>query len=167
MSGNKTVFHNLQETSHQTVKLGDGKVLQVAGVGCIKLHQNGGKLSLLKNVQYVPQLTHNLLSVGQLMDNGFDVNFSRSECKITSLDDGALVACVQMTARRLFLLELTDMGFAQAVLSTEDVARLWHHRYGHLGDGRLQQLKDQNLVLGLPHVAPTKACESCSSGKQT
>lgn len=50
MSGNKDLFHSLEDVAHQTVRLGDGKVLDVAGVGSVSLHSNSGKHNLLHNV---------------------------------------------------------------------------------------------------------------------
>ncbi|XP_039135736.1 uncharacterized protein LOC120273158 [Dioscorea cayenensis subsp. rotundata] len=75
MSGNKDLFHRLEDMAHQTVRLGDGKVLNVASVGLVSLHSNSGKQNMLHNVQYVPQLAHNLLSVGQLMASVYSVVF--------------------------------------------------------------------------------------------
>lgn len=37
----------------------------------------GGRTKLLHNVQYVPELTHNLLSVGQFLASGYSVTFTK------------------------------------------------------------------------------------------
>lgn len=70
MTGNKMLFQTLKNATQQTVKLGDGKMLQVAGVGTVTFRSNSGKSSQLHQVQFVPQLAHNLLSVEQLMASG-------------------------------------------------------------------------------------------------
>lgn len=45
---------------------------------------------------------------------------------------------------------------------------LWHYRYGHLNFRSLMQLKDKNLVSGIPTIVePNKVCESCATGKKT
>ncbi|XP_039128958.1 uncharacterized protein LOC120265117 [Dioscorea cayenensis subsp. rotundata] len=57
---------------------GDGKILQVSGIGSIALRSGCGRTNTLTNVQYVPHLTHNLLSVGQLMSTGYSVEFAEA-----------------------------------------------------------------------------------------
>ena len=39
-------------------------------------------MKLLHDVQFVPTLAHNLLSVGQLMTSGYSVMFDGSSCVI-------------------------------------------------------------------------------------
>lgn len=46
------------------------------------LTTSDGRIKLLHDVQYVPGLAHNLLSVGQLVNSGYSVIFTRNECVI-------------------------------------------------------------------------------------
>lgn len=64
MTSNKDLFQCCEDVTQQTVKLGNGKVLKVSGLGTVSLQSSTGKASKLSQVQYVPELTHNLLSVG-------------------------------------------------------------------------------------------------------
>lgn len=82
MSGNKALFHSIEEGPHQTIRLSDGNTLQVAGVGTVLLQASSGKNHILSNVQFVPNLAHNLFSVGQLMSTSYNVEFSGGECLI-------------------------------------------------------------------------------------
>lgn len=46
------------------MRLGYGKVLKVEGIGNVLFRSSTGRTNILTNLQYVPNLVHNLLSVG-------------------------------------------------------------------------------------------------------
>ena len=50
-----------------------------------------GKSSSIKNVLLVEGLMHNLLSISQLADNGYDVMFNQMSCKVVSQKDGSII----------------------------------------------------------------------------
>ena len=82
MTGGKALFRELDESEGRTVRLGDSKVLQVARRGTVVIRLSIEKTRLLRDVQYVPHLAHNLLSVGQLLNAGYTVIFSDEVCLI-------------------------------------------------------------------------------------
>jgi hypothetical protein len=42
----------------------------------------------------------------------------------------------------------------------------WHHRLGHLNNSFLQEMKKQNMVIGLPtNISTLSFCEGCMLGK--
>lgn len=65
------------------MRLGDDNKLQVEGIGTVALCTSLGKVCMLKEVQFVPRLAHNLLSLGQLANSRYSVVFSDSECIIS------------------------------------------------------------------------------------
>ncbi|KAJ0094872.1 hypothetical protein Patl1_15003 [Pistacia atlantica] len=69
----KSMFKELDETRKMQVKLGNGKEIQVEGKGTVAIKTSHGKVKLLHNVQFVPDLGYNLLSVGQLMAGEYSV----------------------------------------------------------------------------------------------
>lgn len=68
MTRRRELFHTLDETLKCKVKLRDNKEVNVLGKGSARL---------IYGVQFVPSLAHNLLSVGQLVEGGYDVHFSK------------------------------------------------------------------------------------------
>ena len=64
MLGMKAIFKELVQTQKILVKLGDNKDIQVEGKGTVAIKTSNGKVKLMHDVQYVPSLAHNLLSVG-------------------------------------------------------------------------------------------------------
>lgn len=164
MTDKKELFQYCEDVSPQTVKLRNGNVLKVSGVGTVSFRSSIGNASKVSQVQYVPELTHNLLSVGQLMDSGFDILFSKGKCNITNTNDNTLFASVQMSSRRLFPLKTVRIEMA---LCAGHTSNLWHRRYGHLNHTSLQLIKENHLVEGLTYTKSMCPCETCSLGKQT
>ena len=60
---------------HGSWKLNDSHQVEVCGVGDISLCMQNGVKFMLKNVQHVPELTKNLLLMGQLDDVGYNIMF--------------------------------------------------------------------------------------------
>ena len=86
MCNDSEMFENLIKTGEKKVKVGDGQLLNVCGGGDVifDLKIRGGKVSKcrLKNVLYVPKLSHNLISVPQVSKRGMDIVFYRDGCNI-------------------------------------------------------------------------------------
>ncbi|KAJ0021072.1 hypothetical protein Pint_31220 [Pistacia integerrima] len=81
MMGTRSLFKELDKSQKLEVRLGDNKQLQVAGKGTISITSHG-KVKLLPNVLFVPSLTHNLLSIGQLMVSRYYIVFDDGSCVI-------------------------------------------------------------------------------------
>jgi hypothetical protein len=52
---------------------------------------SNGKLPSITNVLLDDGLMHNLLSVSQLSDNGYDIIFNQNSCKAVSQKDGTIL----------------------------------------------------------------------------
>ncbi|GAA0151402.1 hypothetical protein LIER_10129 [Lithospermum erythrorhizon] len=53
-------------------------------------------------------------------------------------------------------------------VTSNDLSKLWHHRYGHLSYKRLHTLQTKQMVRGLPDFkAESITCTDCLNGKQT
>ncbi|CAN1240951.1 Retrovirus-related Pol polyprotein from transposon TNT 1-94 [Linum perenne] len=77
MSSNLSLFKQYTHVSNVAVEVANGDRLKVAGMGNI---QTRGLV--LSNSLHVPSLVLNLVSVGQLVDDGCDVIFSSSGCTV-------------------------------------------------------------------------------------
>ena len=117
MTGKKELFRDLDETKKLKVKLGDDKEIQVEGEGTVAISNSPDKVKLLHNVQYVPSLAHNLISVGQLLLTGYSVNFSNEACYIMEMKTGQQVLKVQMTTNRMFPIEVSSMVHFGLIIS--------------------------------------------------
>lgn len=72
MTGIRSLFKELDESHKMKIRLGDDKQMQVEGEA---INNGHGKGKLLYNVFFIPSLSQNLLSVGQLMASGYCILF--------------------------------------------------------------------------------------------
>jgi hypothetical protein len=166
MTGTKSLFQELDETKKITVQLGNKKEMQVEGKGTVGVDTSHGKVKTLDNVQFVPNLGYNLLSVGQLMAGGYSIVFDNDACVITNKKSGKKVH-VSMTPNKMFPLDVSTMQNFALAASTKDDSKLWHLRYGHLNMKGLKLLSVKGMVFGLPKIGFLDLCEGCIYGKQT
>ena len=61
MTGDKSLFKDLDESLKSEVRLGDNKLVKVEGKGSIAIVTQSGITKLLNDVQIVPSLAHNLI----------------------------------------------------------------------------------------------------------
>ena len=63
--------------------LADGSAFNVVGIGNVRILLPNGSVWLLENVRYIPKLRRNLISVGQLDDEGHAILFVGGAWKVT------------------------------------------------------------------------------------
>src|SRR3954468_18222914 len=73
----RSTFQDLVFKSGGEVKFGGDQKGKIIGSGTIK----SGNSPSISNVLLVEGLTHNLLSISQLSDNGYDIIFNQKFCK--------------------------------------------------------------------------------------
>jgi len=64
MTPNRDWFHTYEPISGGTVFMSDNHVLEIAGIGTIKLKMYDGLIRTISGVRHVKDLKNNLLSVG-------------------------------------------------------------------------------------------------------
>lgn len=167
MTGSKSLFKEIDESHKLKVKLGDDKEVQVEGKGIVAVQNDHGKLKLIYDVYYIPELAHNLLSVGQMVANNCSVFFDGDECVVKDKKSGATLAVVRKTSNNLYPLEMSSVEANALVAKVSADSKLWHLRYGHLHENGLKVLNQKDMVYGLPKIGDLELCEDCIYGKQT
>jgi len=154
---------DLDESQKSEVRLRDNKPMKVEGKGTIFIKTTQGNVKLLHDVQYVPNLAHNLLSVGQLIAGGYSILFGQlitggysilfDDCCCTVYDKKSAQSIVKisMTQNHMFPLEVSSVQNCALIAKTSDT-NLWHLRYGHLNVKGLKLLGQKNMVVGLPKI---------------
>ena len=149
------------------IEIGDGTPLVVGGKGDVimqaVLPDKIQKLTL-KNVLFVPDMNHNLISVSQCTSMNKQVMFYDKTCKIIS-NDNKLIACGSRVGK-LYYIDCTSPSHAN-VANAHCTPDLWHRRLGHVCNGSLQKMVNQNLVRGLDNVKvnENEICHDCAAGK--
>jgi hypothetical protein len=67
MTGHKHLFTEMTELAG-IVSSRDASKVEVKGKGNVKFLQKNGKLGMVEDVYYIPEIKSNILSVGQLME---------------------------------------------------------------------------------------------------
>eukprot|EP01018_Ginkgo_biloba_P036303 Gb_23548 [translate_table: standard] len=94
----------------------------------------------------------NLLSVGQMMEQDYKLEFDNGECLIKDkMNKGKVVAKGELTFDRLFKLVIPPQPYVLKTTTTDE-SILWHCRYGHLNHGGLVMLRKNEMVVGLPFI---------------
>ena len=169
MSCNESWFENLKidESKSSKVVLGDNNTQEVNGSGVVSIQAKDGQKKLIHNVLHVPALKKNLLSVAQMMEQNYRLEFDNGECLIKDKKNrGAIVAKGELTKDRLFKLVLSPKSTQALTVKVEDESSLWHKRLGHLNYDSIILLRRKEMVTSLPFVGKkSDICEGCVLGK--
>ena len=170
MTNDKQWFTTSVElNSPRNVEVGDGRTVKATAIGNISLQlclpDGSTKYCNLKNVLFVPNLAHNLLSVSQTSKVGNVVQFEDSTCRI--FKDNQLVAVADKIGKLYILHCVHDSVANCSELAENTDEKLWHRRFCHLGINNVRKLVKDDLVKGI-NCKVTKNdffCVSCCDGK--
>ena len=163
MTGNIALFSALDKNMKSEVTLGTDSKVSVMGKGEVKIFTKQGERKTIADVYYVPGMRCNLLSIGQLVQKGYNVYFVNDVCTIMDIPPSKrCIAEVKMTRNRMFPLriraDLKNKNEIAAVTQEafqsvpKDENWLWHLRFGHLNFGGLNLLSRKGMVKGLPLI---------------
>ena len=149
MNGHNDLLSNFDASLITTISLGDDHSIKASRKGVVPFLTKQGEVKNIPDVYYVPNIKHNLLSVGKLMAHGYDVNFHNNICTILN-QNKRLVAKIPMTKNRLFPLEMISGKIYACNILNVTETKLWHYRYDHLPVKSMSLLQRQSMVKGLP-----------------
>jgi hypothetical protein len=168
MCNDKELFKGLSPLRKpQEVTLGDGRVLGATAEGTVTLKlllpDGSSQRCNLQNVLYVPKLSYNLLSVSKASEAGKMTKFNSSGCKIVNRHKKVVAFATRMG--NLYYLEFCRKP--QQLNEKKSKERLWHRRYGHLGEQSLKKLASKELVQRFDYNVTNSIgfCETCTGGK--
>ncbi|PKU78070.1 Retrovirus-related Pol polyprotein from transposon TNT 1-94 [Dendrobium catenatum] len=165
MCGKRSMFVELDETVGGNVSFGDDSKIEVKGKGNILIRLKNGNHQFISNVYFVPNMRSNILSLGQLLEKGYDIHLKNNYLFLKD-NIGTLIAKVPMSRNRMFLLNIQNDVAKCLKACYKDVSWLWHLRFGHLNFGGLELLSKKEMVRGLPCIKhPDQVCEACLLGK--
>ena len=168
MCNYKELFVEWRPMEVQDVLLGDGHKLEATAVGTVSidmlLPDGKTKKCSLHDVLYVPRLSCNLLSVSKADKAKKAVHFWNGGCEIVNSKNEVIALATKVG--KLYYLEFCEKQQAN-IAEKNSKEKLWHRRYGHLGEQNLKLLATKNMVDQFDYNAERSIgfCESCVGGK--
>jgi len=148
MTGDMSLFLTLTMKEGGTVGFGGNQTGKITGSGT-----TGNCSVSINNVWLVDGLKHNLLSISQFCDNGYDVLLVKNNCTVIKTSDQSIVfkGKRRNNVYKINFSELTDQKVL-FLLSMSDKKWLWHRRLGHANSRLISKLSKLQLVRGLPDI---------------
>ncbi|KAL0540844.1 hypothetical protein IC582_020861 [Cucumis melo] len=121
----------------------------------------------LPHTYCVPNLTFNLVSVGQLCDLGLTVSFSLNGCQVQDPQTGQTIGTGRKVGRlfELLSLQVPSPSSISAPVTDSDTYQ-WHLRLGHASSEKLRHLISINHLNSTTKFVPFN-CLNCKLAKQS
>jgi len=167
MVWNQKILHSMVPANCNISQAENGRDLNGTAIGEVSCQHKCGQNSTilhLKDVILVPALRMNILSVAKLVAHHHRVQFTKSNCTITT-KSGHFVAQADKE-NGLYILHVSIKTFEEEALvvsTTESQLQLWHNRLGHVNEGTLQAMFQNDSKIKL-ESGPLN-CTSCIKGK--
>jgi len=170
LCSNKDSFQEgtYREIRQKAIEIADGSKIAAIGMGNVSIGQ-----LCLSDVLHVPQAGGNLISVGRLIDSGYNVSFGSKMCTISKQ---ALSLKGERQGNLYCLRKLKNHDSAHLGLATNksvpETAEVWHRRLGHrtLDTGSISYLKsrvsDFEIKGNTGERDERKICKTCAIGHQ-
>ncbi|KAL4362450.1 hypothetical protein GQ457_04G012430 [Hibiscus cannabinus] len=163
MTNDSSIFNKLDSSIKVLVRMGNGAMVKSTGKGTIVVQTKKGT-KYINDVLLVPDLNESLLSVAQMVRNGYSLVFENNHCTIMDPEKKE-IANVPMENKSFALKWDSTAEGAHAIHSND--TWLWHRRYGHFNMRALCELHKKNMVRDFPSISLSNdLCEPCKLGKQ-
>jgi transposase InsO family protein len=147
--------------------------IQLASKNASMMAQRKGDLGLLKEVLFIDDIAHPLVSVMKLTDNGFNINFKSDGADVYL--NGILVTKA-VREKNLYLIKLSSLipvnpreTASVASHSPPPSLQALHERLAHSSPKLIKTAIESSLIRGLanpkPCSSPQLICDCCQRGK--
>jgi len=109
------------------------------GKGNILIRLKNGEHQFISNVYYVLNMKSNILSLGQLLEKGYEIRLKDNNLS-TRDNENNLIAKVLMSRNGMFVLNIQNDVAKCLKMCYKDASWLWHLQFGHLNFGALELL---------------------------
>lgn len=160
MTCSKSILTNTTNSERREVTIADNNKLIVDCVGNVnqKIKTNGEICDItLTDVQCVPGICVNLLSVSKMVQDGKEVLFTKTGCTI--FDEKQKIVATDSLVDNMFKLNTVSNEFACAANSNKNDIVLWHRRLAHASWPKV------NFLLNIKSKTKIQ-CITCVKGKQ-
>jgi len=146
MTDEKSTFQSLSLMSGGVVTFRGNIEGLITGVGKIYIPFYPS----IDNVLLVKRLNHNLLSISQLCDYGYNVTFNKDMCIVQNKDNSSLFSAKRQG--NLYKIKLTNLSSqnVSCLLSIKEHHLVWNEKLRHTNLRLILKLQKHSLIRGLP-----------------
>lgn len=153
-------LENKRKPEISEVRVANNQKVKIDHVGDFKCKINDEqKVLTLREIQCVPDLCVNLLSVSQIVKRGNTVVFTIDGCKIYNKNNELIATGDLVDDMFKMNIKASEFACANSVNKKYDDFVLWHRRLAHANFKTLKSLFQWNST-------PDTKCEVCAKGKQ-
>ena len=159
MIGDKIKFEHMKHYDDGSVRFENNEPCCIKGKCCISLTNE----FICDNAYWVEGLKDNLLSVAQLNNIGFKVEFMNGQEKLLD-DKGNMVESGKKKKGNLFYLDLNECS---CFITQVEENWLWHKRLCHVNFDNLVNIRTHRRVRGIPSLKKPDMglCKNCRISK--
>ncbi|GJU58446.1 zinc finger, CCHC-type containing protein [Tanacetum coccineum] len=167
MTGTKSHFRDIDESTTGRVRFGDGSYVEIKGRGSILLGCKNNEQKIVSDIYCIPNLRSNILSLGQLTEIGCKIIMDGN--KLTLYDKNKkLLIKVERSKNRLYSITLQIEAPICLLANVDNQAWLWHARLSHLNFDDINKMTRKGLVEGIPRINHAgQICDACLLGKHS
>lgn len=151
MTGSRTKFAELDESVTGKVRFGDGSSVEIAGKGTVIMICKNGEEIPLRDVYFIPSLRNNIVSLGQLSEDGNRVVL-RGEFLWVFDKEECLLMKVKRSSNRLYKIIIETDKRVCLMSKVKEVSKLWHNRLGHVNYQAMSLMTRNKMVTRMPNI---------------
>ncbi|KAL4288390.1 hypothetical protein AHAS_Ahas19G0281400 [Arachis hypogaea] len=95
MTGDQSLFSDINKSVRSGIRLGDEMIVQADSKGTITVHTKIGTKNI-HDILLISKLAHNLLSIGQMMEQVYVLHFEEDSYTISERKTKKLLAIIKM-----------------------------------------------------------------------
>lgn len=166
MTGFREKFTDLDETVTGVVHFGDGSTVKIEGKGIVTMLCKNGEKRCQFDVYYIPSLCNNIISLGQMSEDGNKVVLKGDLLWIYDEKERPLMK-VKRSSNRLYKLIIETVEKMCLLAKVDETSKLWHVRLGHVNYQAMHMMIREQMVIGMPKISqPGNVCDGCLMSKQ-
>ena len=171
LTADRDLFQDYVNIIPTAITIGNGKEITAVGQGNITIPTTSGSI-LLAAVLHVPEIGSNLISVASIVDQGFLVEFTTTDCFVSK---GNILRGIGSRQGNIYYLEgLQEVALTGKSRTSDCTSQeIWHQRLGHRCLGKQATENIEKSVTGFeilktPEPTPrSRICSVCAEGKET
>lgn len=161
MTGQHSKFKELDEGFTGQVRFGDGSTVNIIEKGSLIIKCKNDEERVLNEVYFIPTLCNNIISMGQLSEDGNKVVLHGEHLCVYD-ERGKLLMKIKRSSNRLYKILIEESTIVCLLTKTGKTYWLWHLCLGHVNFQAMLLMSSNKMAHGLlSFIQPKEVCKGC------